>query len=58
MTSVKRPGSQANVADCGGALLDDKRNIRALSPMKVRLTFVAVVLVAAVQVSKFVLVWT
>jgi hypothetical protein len=39
-------------------LLADKRNIRAPSPMKARLTVVAVVLVAAVHVSKFVLVWT
>jgi hypothetical protein len=51
-------GSQANVIDCGGALLAHKRNIRAWPPMKARLTFVAVVLVAAVHVSKFVLVWT
>ena len=51
-------GSQANVTDRGGALLADKRNIRALSPMKVRLTFVAAVLVTKVHVSKLALVWT
>jgi len=39
-------------------MLADKRNIRAWPAVKARLAFVAVVLVAVVQVSKFVLVWT
>src|ERR1035441_4666735 len=58
MLAAGTPGSQANVTDCGGASLADKRNIRPWPSMKVRLTLVAVVLVTAIHVSRSVLVWT